>query len=249
MDNNKFDLVFLVGKNDESKIKDYINTNKQNIIGYKNIYIISPCDIFIPGTILIKDDIFPFKLEDIKKYEFIKPRATWYLQQLIKLYTLFVIPGISDRILIVDADTFFLKPTKFIDENDNILFNYASENNEPYFKHMTKMHKSLYKYDSNKSGVVHHMLFDKMILKELFNLIEDYHKKAFWVAFLDCVGLNKDEAFAGASEYEIYFNYCCIYHNDKIKVRRLYFNDWFCKEPVSINDMSYISNHDWMFKK
>jgi hypothetical protein len=243
---NKFDLVFLVGKNDESKIKEYLNANKQNIIGYKNIYIISPCDIYIPGTILIKDDIFPFKIADINKYEFIKPRGNWYLQQLIKLYALFVIPGISDRILIVDADTFFIKPTEFIDNDDKILLNYGFEYNEPYFKHMTKLHNSLHRFDSNRSGVVHHMLFDKKILKELFDLVEDYHKKAFWVAFLDCVGLSKDEAFSGASEYEIYFNYCCIFHNDKIKVRRLYFNDWFCKEKISINDMSYVSNHDWM---
>jgi hypothetical protein len=238
-----FDLVFLVGKNDVSKIKDYLETNKTNIKGYKDIYLISPCDIYMPGTILVKDIIFPFKIEDIKKYKHLEPRANWYLQQLIKLYAVSVVPNISEKILIVDADTFFIKPTTFIDGN-KMLLNYGMENNEPYFNHMKKLHSSLVKIHPGKSGVTHHMLFDRTILKGLFNLVEDYHKKDFWKAFLDCINVN--EAFSGASEYEIYFNYACANHSDKVNVRRLYFNDWFSKENVSIDNLSYISNHDWM---
>jgi len=244
--NNQFDIIILVGKNDTDNIKENIENNKKNIIGYRNIYIISPLNINIEDCILINDDIFPFKINDISNLINNKSRANWYLQQLIKFYAVFVIPDILDRILTIDSDTYFMKPTTFIDETDKILLNYSVEFHIPYFNHMERLHPSLIKYNSKQSGITHHCLLDKKILEELFKLIEDYHNKKYWIAFLDCI--DKDEnLISGASEFEIYFNYSQIYHNDKIKIRYLNFNDIFDNKKEFSNEYDYFSKHKWFY--
>lgn len=48
-----------------------------------------------------------------------------------------------------------------------------------YFKHMNMLHPSLKKHVSEKSGICRHMIFDKSILTQMFNLIRDYHKNHF----------------------------------------------------------------------
>jgi len=54
------------------------------------------------------------------------------------------------------------------------------------------------------SGIVHHMLFQRCVLEDLFQLVEQFHGKNFWEAFCHCVDYTH---FSGASEYEIYFNF------------------------------------------
>ena len=63
---------------------------------------------------------------------------------------LFVIPNVLDQILIIDADTIFLKPTTFINTDNNTnnnmtLFNVSLEYNKPYFTHMARVLPSLKK--------------------------------------------------------------------------------------------------------
>jgi len=244
-----FDLVFLVGKNDIDTFDFYLKFNKKNIIGYRNIYIISPFDIKIDNTILIHDNIFPFDINKIKELNnnINDDRLNWYLQQLIKLYAIFVIPDILDNILIVDADTFFIKPVKFIDYDDNnkFLLNYCNEYFKDYFILMKKLDIGLYKFDEDKSGIVHHMLFNKDILLDLFNKVEKKHKKPLYEVLITLIDEKNNQT--GFSEYEIYFNFCLIFHNDKIKLRKLYFNEIFnnTNNRFIINN-DYISNHKWL---
>lgn len=241
-----FDIIILVGNNDIENVEKYVEYNKKNVIGYRNIYIISPLDINIDDCILIKDDIFPFKLYDISHIISNKSRSNWYLQQLIKLYAMFVIPDILSKILTIDADTYFLKPTSFL-EDDKILLNYGVEFHKPYFEHMERLHPSLIKFDSKKSGIVHHALLDKNILSDLFKMVEDYHdNKQFWIVFLECIEKN-DSLVSGASEFEIYFNYCNLFHNDKIKIRYLNFNDIFDNKKEYNEDYDYFSKHKWFY--
>ena len=55
----------------------------------------------------------------------------------------------------------------------------------------------------------------------------------------------KDFNGSGASEYEIYFNFMNIYHNDKIKIRELY---WKNESDLNKSDdrMDYVSVHWYM---
>lgn len=237
-----FDIVILVGPNDKTIIKKQIEYTKKNIIGYRKIYIVSNYLDFenIDNCIIISESVYDFSIKDVIKYHDDNPRNNWYLQQLFKLYAAFYIPDILERYLVIDCDTFFLKPTKFI-ENNKCLYNTGTEFNKPYFDHMVKLHPSLIKIYHKKSGISHHMIFEKKYIVELFNLIESYHNKKFLQVFLENV-IECHYLGAGASEYEIYFNYMANFHSENIIIRNL---NWTNTSNIALlsSEYDYISWH------
>lgn len=238
-----FDIVILVGPNDKAIIYDQIKYTKQNIIGYRNIYLITyDPSITIDGCITINENSFPFNIETVAKYHGKLERNGWYLQQLLKLYAGKVIPDILDKYLLIDSDTFFLKPTTFI-ENNKCLYNYGTEYHKPYFHHMKKLSEGLTRIDNNKSGICHHMMFETKYIDKLFNSIETKHKDLFYNIFLKYVSKN-EASRSGASEYEIYFNYMLKYNPDKIKVRKLNWKN--TNKLVTHSNYDYISYHWYM---
>ena len=251
-----FDIVIPLGPNEITRINEQIQHVKKNVIGYRNIYIISfEPNIIIDGCIIIDERIFEFKINDISSY-FIKyngknNRNGWYLQQLLKLYAGFTIKGILDNYLVIDADVFFLKKTSFL-ENDKYIFTTSDEYHKPYFTHMNKLHDSFEK-SHTKSGIAHHMIFNKNLIKEMFELVEAKYKKRFWVIFIENVEEHKkypiNRVESGASEYELYFNFMIKYHNDKMIIRNL---NW---SNISVSDYknntynknnNYISVCEWI---
>jgi len=240
-----FDIVIPVGPNDIEVIHNMIEHTQKNVVDYRNIYLVSYDEnLQIPGCITINEQIFPFNKQMIGEIIGHHSRIGWYLQQLIKLYAPFVIEGILDTYLVIDSDTYFLRPTCFL-LNKLPLYNFGYEHHIPYFQHMQKLHPSLTK-QNKYSGICHHMIFQKHILSELFKLIETYHKTIFWKAFLLCINEN-DKQGSGASEYEIYFNYLHIYHTNSFIVRPLL---WKNVNALS-NDpnLDYISYHWYQREK
>ena len=217
--------------------KLYLNKSnilKKNVLGYRNIYLITDdTTLNINGCINVLEKRFPFDINDVVNHHTSSERNGWYLQQLLKLYAGKVIRGMLDHYLVIDADTFFLKPTSFF-ENGLHLYNYGDEYNEPYFKHMKMLHSSFDKFDPNRSGICHHMLFNKHYVNELIQLVEDTHKDDFFNCFLKFV----EYIPAGASEYELYFNYMLKNHSDKIKIRKL---NW-----ENVNDFNANVNYDYI---
>ena len=219
--NNAFDIVVPVGPNDKCVINEQIQYTKKNIIGHRNIYLISfDPTIIIDGCVTINENVFPFNIDTVRKYHGTSSRNGWYLQQLLKLYASLIIDGILERYLVIDSDTFFLKPTAFIDADNKCLYNYSTEHNKPYFEHMSKLNVDMIKVDENKSGICHHMMFEKVYVEEIINKIEKTHNDKFYNVFLKTVTAT-DIAGSGASEYEIYFNYMLKTHGDKINLRKL----------------------------
>jgi len=165
------------------------------------------------------ESLFPFTKLDVATYlqggnpdlgaAYLKKpgnRVGWYYQQLLKLYAPFVIPGISPNVLALDSDTIFFKNTSFINANGAGLYNPSGENTRAYFNHINKLtNNQVKRYNRKFSGVAHHMLFQRCVLQELFSKVENLHQMDFWKSFLSCV--NPKSLFAGASEYELYFNY------------------------------------------
>ena len=123
IDNILFDIVVCVGPNDNDIIGQVLPYTKKNVIGYRNIYIITNNydNLIIPECKIIDESIFPFKINDIAayfyKYKGKNNRNGWYLQQLLKLYASFVIDELLENYLVIDADVFFLKPTEFLIDN------------------------------------------------------------------------------------------------------------------------------------
>jgi FkbM family methyltransferase len=214
--NNQFDIVIPVGPEDKEIITKQIEFTKKNIIGYRNIYLICyDPTITLEGCITINENIFPFTIDTVAKFHGKLSRNGWYLQQLLKLYAGIVIPNILDKYLVIDSDTFFLKPTTFI-ENGKCLYNYGDDNWIPYFVHMHKLVN--FKNVGEKSGICHHMMFEPKYVKELIEMVETKHGDLFYNAFLKLV---TEMNGSGASEYEIYFNYVLKNHEDKITTRKL----------------------------
>ena len=219
-----FDVVIPVGPNDISVIHSQLEFTKKNIVGRRNIYLVS--NVFredIEGVIFIPESRFPFSLQSVAEVHGADPRNGWYLQQLLKLYAGFSIPGILPNYLVIDSDTFFLKPTTFM-ENGLVLFNPATEYHVPYFLHMKRLHPSLIK-DHNVSGISHHMLFTTHYVKEMMDMVEQYHSKVFWKVFLEEVDPNIRHGMynaSGASEYEMYFNFMNNTHPDAFTIRKLH---------------------------
>ena len=239
-----FDIVIPVGPSDISVITQQIEYTKNNIVGRRNIYIVTPnTDLVLDGCTIINDNTFPFTMKDLIAIKGESPRHGWYLQQLIKLYAGFVIPDILDAYLVIDADTFFIRPTKFYTDDGIPLYNVGTEYHMPYFNHMKELHNSLHRVHSSISGICHHMIFEKKYITELFSLIETTHGLPFWKVFLNMVKYNYNGS--GASEYEIYFNYMLINFPKNIRLRRLKWTNTNTLDKLK-EDYDYISYHWYM---
>jgi hypothetical protein len=218
-----FDVVIPIGPNDISKIKLQIQHTKKNVIGHRNIYIV-PYDpnLRINGCITIEESTFPFSKNTIAQYHGKSSRNGWYLQQLLKLYAGSVIPGILDRYLVIDSDTFFLKPTHFVCmQSGKCFYNYNTKYHAPYLIHMNRLHPTLVNKLKGISGICHHMMFERQFIGKLFELVEKQHGgKPFYQVFLENVE-PKHKLLSGASEYEIYFNYMLLYHEKEMLIRPL----------------------------
>ena len=238
-----FDIVIPVGPSDASCISNQLVHTKKNIVGYRNIYLVSydPA-LRIEGTTTIDERSFPFTLGDVASCHSPNSRNGWFLQQLLKLYAGVCVPGILERYLVIDSDTFFLRPTMFI-EDGKCLYNYGTEYHTPYFQHMARLHPTLTKLLPARSGICHHMMFETRFVKELFALVENVHKKKFWVVFLEQVD-KAHNIHSGASEYEIYFNYMLKYHPDEIMIRPL---RWANVGKLDLDAaFDYVSYHHYM---
>jgi len=238
-----FDLVILVGPKDKDIINKSIEYNKTNIIGHRNIYLISAFpDLEVNNCITIDEKVFDVYRQYVD--ENLNPRIShrkgWYFQQLIKLYAKHVLGDLLDWYLVVDADTMFLKPVTFVKEG-KLCYNYGSENNPHYFIHSRLLHESLTRQNHKMSGICHHMIFDKNKLDQLFELVESKHQKEFYKVFVDFVNPGHH---SGASEYEIYFNYILKYHKKDIVIRGLKWEN--SKHIIDNGKNDYISVHHYL---
>jgi len=238
-----FDVVINVGPNDVQMIEQQIHYTLRNIVGYRNVYIITPSayvsqlSALLPSCAVYDESIFPFQLKDMSAHVGVpeSSRNGWYLQQLLKLYAGLVIPDILERWLVIDADTFFLRPTTFLQDNKCLYAN-GREHHHPYFAHMSKLVPGLTRIRP-MSGICHHMMLEKRFVQELFSRVEALHQKPFWQAFLACIDPREYER-SGASEYEIYFNYMLFYNANAITLRQL---SW-----TNVNRLDLDLPHDYI---
>ena len=94
-----------------------------------------------------------------------------------------------------------------------------------------------------KSGICNHMIFETKYINELISTIEQTHNDDFFNIFLQFVSKDHING-AGASEYEIYFNYMLKNHKDKIIIREL---KWGVTGDLNkIGNLDYVSYHWYM---
>ena len=229
----KFDLFLTVGPNDFSIIKHTLKVNKRNIKGYRNIYLFNENKTFnIKNTINVSPSFFPFTFDYIENKVVNKSRAGWIFQQLIKLYFP-LLHSENENTLVVDSDVFFLKETNFFDGNKEI-FTVSNEYHAPYFEHMLRVHPE-FKREHTKSGISHHMLFNKKKLNSMVDVVEKLHNKPFYDVYLEAINSKEQSPCA---DYEIYFHYVCREFKGEIKIRELTWSNENCinKEVLRSHD-------------
>jgi len=206
----------------------------------------------------ICEGIYPFNKDSISKYlsnEVLHEqrsfrRVGWMYQQLLKLYSPFVIPDISSNVLVLDADTIFLNPVEFIDSEGRALYNVGTEHHKPYFRHAKQLIKDpiIKRLFPKFSGICHHMLFQRAVLEDLFSRITEKHNVEPWKAFLKCVD-SKELDGSCFSEYEIYFNFV-FSQTDQVRIRHLrWANSRFSESRIrdlQKNGFHYVSCHSYM---
>jgi Family of unknown function (DUF6492) len=174
-------------------------------------------------------------------------RATWIFQQFLKLYAPFVIPGVSSNVLIVDADCFFLNPIEFISPEGVPIFNTATEYMEPYFKHAERLLPGLRRVYREYSGICNYMLFQKPILEDLFQLIQEKHGVEAWKALCRCID-HEELDKSCLSEYEIYFNFVLLRTN-QCRITPLLWDvscNWNNHQAYRNAHYVYITCHRWL---
>jgi len=237
------DIVIPVGINDVDLVHLQVEHTRNNVKECGDIYIVSSFPLAIDGCFHVDESAFPFSIDDVACIHGRNYRNGWYLQQLLKFYASSVIPSLSKKYLVVDADTFFLRPVSFL-KSEKMLFNFGSEFHNPYFEHMQRLHPTLVRVHGSISGIVHHMVFDSKCIAGLFSLVESYNDQEFWRAFLRHVSPGHVR-FSGASEYEIYLNFMLLYRPDLVEFRRL---EWTNSISLDGLDCDYASLH-WYLRK
>jgi len=236
-----FDIVVCHGPNDDNMLKLNIKYNSANVVDRKQFYVITyDPHLKLDDCIVIHESVFPFTVAEIKAASSDK-RYGWYLQQLIKLYAHCIIPDLSEHYLVIDCDTLFLKPTTFLDENTVPLYNVGTEYHVPYFEHLKRVHP-MFDKQIKESGICHHMMFSKTMLRELFSLVEEKNNMPFWKVMMKCID-PRHINYSGFSEYELYFTYILKFHKDKMKIRPL---EWKNTSTLDLtSDQNYISYHHY----
>jgi len=233
----KFDIFQTVGPNDFNIIKKTLKLNRKNINGYRNIYLFNEHNNFkFKNIINVNSSFFPFTFEYVEDRVKNKKRTGWIFQQLVKLY----FPYLNNDVrftLVVDCDVFFIKKTNFFNKSGSPYYTTSEEYHEPYFSHMLKLHPS-FQRANNKSGISHHMLFDKNILKEIFSIVEDFHNKPFYDVFLEYLDPNEQSSCA---DYEIYFHYIMQKYHNQVVVRNLNWSNENCINKSMLSKLDYFS--------
>lgn len=144
----------------------------------------------------------------------------WYYQQLLKLYAAYVIDDISPNVLVIDSDSVFVNPVRFLDDQNGGFLCYSDRKatKSHYVAHAQRMAPSYSQVYPEVNSVNHHMLFQKPILDDLFQEVEEYHGMPLWKVFCQSVDLNRK--WGSGSEYELYYNFA-LTHTNQVSIRYL----------------------------
>jgi len=141
-------------------------------------------------------------------------RATWYLQQFLKLYAHRLISGLGDHVLL-DSDVIFERPHDFVakvNADGHARYKYETSPLLPdernYFRTIDCLTNGRLRRIEARSGIVDMIVVSLRVLRELFTAVESLHRATLWVAVMRCV---QSLGYAGTqsdfSEFELYFQF------------------------------------------
>jgi len=225
------DVVIPAHEKDIDTLDLCIEGIRNNVKDVNRIIVVSK-DMMTDNAEFYDEKDFPFSFEDVGDIVGFHRKTFNYYGGLIQTTSALVIPDLARDILICDADTVFLTETEFIDKNDIALYNVSYDipshiTLHPYLEHMEKLIPELTK-QTQYSGICHHMLVQKDILRKMFDRVEEIHNMPFWKADIivtleDYKSLRPKPSHRDApllmTTYELYFNYALKYHRNRIAIR------------------------------
>ena len=234
------DVVIPVEPEDMDMVDISVRAVRNCVRDVRNIYLVGAADRRIPGAHHFDEHHFAFDIDSVRQNLGSHAQSGRYLQQLVKLYFPLVNRGCLPNVLAIDADTIFLRPCRFVEDRRPI-FNFGYEYHSPYFEHMARLFPSLQKMFAY-SGITHCMMFTRAWLEELHSKVEAAHPSLpFWKAYLQTI--DSAERARGASEQEIYFNFCLMHHASELIIRQLYWSNAASLDEVQPGRQDYVSLH------
>lgn len=240
-----FDIIITCCDKDKKVLQYSIDSIKKYVNNYRRIIVVSDKKLTEKeGVEWFDEKIYPFSKKSMYDEmmnvvpDKLRRRKLSYINQLLKLYAYKVIDNLTENILIIDSDVIFIKDTSFFDHDiPKYGNNYMYPNGwNLYFNHFKKLHPSFHKFD--KSGICHHIIYNRDIINEIFKKIEDFHNKTFWKIYLNLMDTRPNEIHAEPANCELYYNYVCYFHSDKIIQRRI---DWL-ESPAQSGKNNKINN-------
>lgn len=223
--NDPIDVVIVSHPKDKGTIDMCIDGIRENGKNVRRVIVVSP-EPLTDNAEWFDEKKFPFSKDDIRMQighedpEMIVDffarahNAGWYLQQMLKMYAIFVIPNISNNVLVIDADSVFVRPISFLNPKTHAGRLCVSDHRDTkghYIRQAERFVPSYRRINVGLNSVNHHMLFQRAIMKDLFDEVERVHKMPFWKAWCRSIFVNGDR---GASEYEIYYNFALNHCKD-----------------------------------
>lgn len=186
--NHNISAIYIVAPADE-EIKEFCQEQSLIFIDEKTVLGYGPKDVnFVTKTGL--------------------DRSGWIFQQLVKLSGNI---GTNQHFLVIDADHVLIKPHTFITDQQKFVFYHSDDCHLQYYKTIKALTGKM-QY-STLSYISHKMIFDKTILKQLKEKIEQYKEKPWDKAILSSLD---DEDYSPFSEYELYG----LYVPSNLKIHR-----------------------------
>jgi hypothetical protein len=268
--NDPIDVVIPCHPKDKEILKKAIRGVKKNVQNLGKIYVISPEKL--SNEIWIDEKIFPFaylfKERDPLIFNMISQQRMqfppgWIFQQLLKLYVFEIIPEISSNVLLLDADTIFLKPISFTNNLGEPFYPTGSQYHQWYFNYGIKLLPGFHRVFPEHSGIANLMLVQRPVMDDLFQTIKKHHECEPWKAMLKCylrdymppwVSEYTPEELDSVkiSEYELYFNFL-FDRSEQGHILKIKWDDLPYWDDVSLNEYAqqgytFISAHSWMRK-
>ncbi len=248
------DVVIPAHEKDLLTLNHCIRAVKKKVVGVRRIIVVSKAK-YTEEAEWFDESLFPFSFQEVA--QIVECGTGWHYQQLLKLYSVIVIPEISENVLVVDSDTVFFREVSFFSSDGKALYNIAkdkgleeSEFHQNSFKNIVKdipeIATRLPKEFRNISGICHHMLFQKHVIENLFRTVEqiDGTGDPFYKIFLK----NSGPGYAVA-EYNLYFYFLICFYPEQYQIRILNYKNTanFCLWKYRITKKyHYCSYHSYM---
>lgn len=244
------DIVYVVHEKDFETLNKSIDSLKQiKNITINKIFVISNNTRQVQA--LIKDhrvtvindaDVLGFT---VNQYPYptqknLPNRSGWLFQQLIKLG--WSLHATSENYIVIDADTYFIRPISFFDNKGRFIFFGSEEWWPPYFDAFHKLFRK--KPFAIWSRVSHMMIFNSRCVLNMLREIESIHGMTWHEAIALTRAIDSHSCF---SEYETYANWMLINHPQQCTIRPSYnLATSFENTPRNLERIISVSNHSYL---